>query len=138
MICYLDSSILLRKVLQQSHQLSEWTAIRMGCSSRLLHLECFRTIDRLRIAEHWLPMQVSEAQHRYLALLEGIGLLPITEHIYRRAEQPFITPVGALDSLHLASALLWRETRGDDLVFATHDTQLAIAAKAHGFQVIGV
>lgn len=138
MICYLDSSILLRQILRQSRQLSEWTAIRTAISNRLLRLECFRTIDRLRITEQWSSMQVEEARRRCLVLLEGIGSLPVTEHVYRRAEQPFIVPVGFLDSLHLASALLWRETRGDDLIFATHDSQLALAARAHGLQVIGV
>lgn len=137
MICYLDSSIVLRHILQQSRQLSEWTAIQMAISNRLLRLECFRTIDRFRIVEQWSSIQVEEARRRCLAVLEGIGLLPVTEHVYRRAEQPFIALVGSLDSLHLASALLWRETRGDDLIFATHDTQLALAAKAHGFTVIG-
>jgi predicted nucleic acid-binding protein len=42
-----------------------------------------------------------------------------------------------LDAIHLATALLWRETTGEDLTMATHDRALAIAAEAHGLRVAG-
>jgi len=67
-----------------------------------------------------------------------IGLLSLTEKVQERAEQPFSTPLGTLDGLHLATALLWRETHGDDFILATHDTVLAMAARAHGLAVMGV
>lgn len=35
-------------------------------------------------------------------------------------------------------ALLWRERRGPDLIFATHDPQQARAARALGFECVGV
>ena len=37
--------------------------------------------------------------------------------------------LGTLDALHLASAMLWRERRSTDLIFATHDPQQARAAR---------
>ena len=37
----------------------------------------------------------------------------------------------------LATALLWREQSGGDLVMATHDTALATAARASGLSVVG-
>jgi hypothetical protein len=48
------------------------------------------------------------------------------------------TPVKTLGALHLASALLWRERRNSELIFATHDPQQARAARALGFACIGV
>jgi hypothetical protein len=48
------------------------------------------------------------------------------------------TPVKTLDALHLASALLWRERRSPDLIFATHDPQQARAARALGFECVGI
>jgi hypothetical protein len=48
------------------------------------------------------------------------------------------TAVRTLDGLHLASALLYRESRREDLVFATHDRRQATAALALGFEVVGV
>src|SRR5437763_16227937 len=55
-----------------------------------------------------------------------------------RAALPMATPVKTLDALHLASALLWRERRAAELSFATHDPQQARAARALGFDCIGV
>jgi len=47
------------------------------------------------------------------------------------------TELGTLDAIHLASALLWRETTAEDLVMATHDRALGLAALAHGLRVVG-
>jgi hypothetical protein len=47
-------------------------------------------------------------------------------------------PLGALDAVHLATALVWRDRMGAPLVVATHDTTLASAARVHGFDVQGV
>jgi hypothetical protein len=44
--------------------------------------------------------------------------------------------VRTLDTLHLASALMIRE-RYEALRFATHDRELATAAHALGFEVVG-
>ena len=46
-------------------------------------------------------------------------------------------PLGTLDTLHLSTAILWREVRGKELVMATHDRGLGAAARAFGFTVIG-
>jgi hypothetical protein len=33
---------------------------------------------------------------------------------------------------------MWREARDQDLLFATHDQALALAARGSGFRVVGV
>ena len=43
-------------------------------------------------------------------------------------------PVKTLDAIHLATALLWEEHAGE-IVFLTHDGQLANAARACGLTV---
>ncbi len=43
------------------------------------------------------------------------------------------TIVKTLDAFHLTSAIAVRERRGVELLFATHDTQQATAARALGF-----
>jgi len=48
------------------------------------------------------------------------------------------TELGTLDAIHLATAVLWKEVMGADLVMATHDAALALAAQAHGLPVVGV
>jgi hypothetical protein len=49
-----------------------------------------------------------------------------------------LVELGTLDALHLATAVLWREMSRADLVMATHDTALGLAARAHGFPVVGI
>ncbi len=137
MKCYLDSSIVLRILFGEKHPLSKWAAITSGFSSRLLRLECLRSIERARLTGKLAPAEMVVAVVSVTEILRGIGTLPLTEHILQRAEQPFATVVGSLDAIHLASALAWQELHGDDFFFATHDQQLALAARAHGLRVIG-
>ena len=47
------------------------------------------------------------------------------------------TELGTLDAIHLATALLWKESEDAELIMATHDRALAIAARAHGLKAIG-
>jgi hypothetical protein len=47
-------------------------------------------------------------------------------------------PLGTLDVLHLATALIWRDHMGPLPTLATHDAALGGAARAFGFAVIGV
>ena len=54
------------------------------------------------------------------------------------AAQPFPTELGVLDAIHLATATVWREQAGTELVMATHDVALATAARASGLPVVGV
>ena len=39
--------------------------------------------------------------------------------------------------IHLATAILWKDMTGSDLVMATHDAALALGARAHGLPVVG-
>jgi predicted nucleic acid-binding protein len=61
-----------------------------------------------------------------------------TRNVLARASQPLPTPLGTLDAIHLATALHWRESREPDLVFATHDAALALAARSCGLRVSGI
>jgi hypothetical protein len=48
------------------------------------------------------------------------------------------TELDTLDAIHLATAILWKESTRTELVMATHDVALGFGAKAHGFDVVGV
>lgn len=138
MNCYFDSSVIIRKLFGENHPLAQWKKIKIGFSSRLLKLECLRTIDRLRLKSSISNEDTSECLAGLHETLSRIALLPITESVIEKAEQSLPTPLASLDSIHLATALLWREKQGKDFLFATHDELLALAAKAHGLEVIGV
>lgn len=138
MIAYVDSSVVLRLVLGQPGPLAEWMEITHGVASGVLEVECLRTIDRLRVGG---ALGVEDAVVRREAIhriLESLELVDVTPAVLRRAAQPMPAPLGTLDAIHLASAELWREVTGKELVLATHDQALALAARGTGFRVVGV
>lgn len=137
MIAYLDSSVLLRVILGQSDRLKEWAEISQGVASHLVEVECLRTLDRLRVAGHISDRILSERREAAFRLLAEIHVIQLSRTILNRTSQPFPTPLGTLDALHLATALLWKETKDTDLVMATHDAALATCARACGLRVVG-
>lgn len=134
---YVDSSVLLRVVLGEPEPLRGWRRIDQAVSSELIRLECLRTIDRARLELHLPDEAVSQHRADVLDALDAFGLVPLTSSVLERAAEPFPTLIGSLDAIHLTSALLVRH-QYEDLQFATHDRQLAMAARASGFAVLGV
>ncbi|MDH5428360.1 MAG: PIN domain-containing protein [Nitrospirota bacterium] len=137
MIAYIDSSVLLRVLFGQSNALKEWKKIERGMSSALIEVECLRTMDRLRLVENFGEEAIAIRREAIFRLLEGLEIIELTHPVLARASQPLPTTLGTLDAIHLATALMWKEQAKENLVMATHDTALALAAKASGLSVIG-
>ncbi|MEO7683440.1 MAG: type II toxin-antitoxin system VapC family toxin [Gemmatimonadaceae bacterium] len=138
MIAYLDSSVVLRVILGQPGRISEWRRITIGVASSLIEVECLRTIDRLRLAGELSVEETAVRREAVYRVIERLDVVELTSAVLHRAAQPMSAPLGTLDALHLATADLWRETRGKGLVFATHDRALALGARGNGFRVLGV
>jgi len=136
MTVYVDSSVILRIVLGEPGALRGWRRIRRAVSSQLVRIECLRTIDRARVRLTLAEADVAERRAAVLEVLEGFDVVPLDAAVLRRAADPFPTTLGSLDALHLATALQVRETI-TDLQLATHDRELATAARSVGFQVLG-
>jgi predicted nucleic acid-binding protein len=135
---YLDTSTVLRVILRQPEPLKVWGKWDAACTSELLGVEARRALDRLRLDGTLDDEQVG-AFHTALGTIErGVDAIRLTRLVLGRAALPMATSVKTLDALHLASAMLWRERRDADVVFATHDPQQARAARALGFPCIGV
>ncbi len=137
MIAYLDSSTILRIVLGQANALKEWRSITRGVASALVEVECLRTLDRLRLAEGLEDAEVAERREAVFRLMEAMEIVELTRPVLARAAHPLPTALGTLDAIHLATALLWKDRSGANLVLATHDEALATAARASGLRVIG-
>jgi len=137
MTAYLDSSVVLRRVLGQAGALREWRLVRTSVSSRLTELECLRTLDRLRLEGSLDERKLAAARETTYSILAAFEIVELTRAILTRAAQPSPTSLGSLDAIHLASALTWRERTGGGLVMATHDDALAIGARAFGMRAIG-
>ena len=134
---YVDTSALLRLVLREPGALDDLRSCDAMVSSELIAVESARTIDRLR---HQGALSTAEAEARQALVaewLEAIDLVLLRSAVLTRAAEPLPTPLGTLDAVHLATALVWRDRMGSPLVVATHDEALALAARAFQFEVIG-
>jgi predicted nucleic acid-binding protein len=138
MIAYVDSSVLLRVALGQPNALPEWRDIERGVSSALVTTESLRTLDRVRLRANLSDIEVARRRATILALIDSLELVEIDAQVLDRAAQPMPTELGTLDAIHLASALLWQDAVGAGLAMGTHDKALAVAAQAHGLEVIGI
>ena len=101
-------------------------------------VEVRRTIDRLRLERALDDEQVADAHHELSTAVRMVSLIEITPEVLRRASQPMPTVVKTLDAIHLASALLFAERTNTDVLFGTYDRSQAIAARALGFEVVGI
>ena len=129
MIAYVDASVLLRVALRQADALPEWRQVERGVASALILTESLRTLDRLRLRASLSDEEVATRRATILQLVASLELVELDEVVPERAAQPMPTELGTLDALHLATAVLWREMSHDDLVMATHDTALGLAAR---------
>jgi predicted nucleic acid-binding protein len=136
MIVYLDSSVVLRPLLAQPNKLESWSRWDAAYSSELLGVECRRAIDRLRLEGLYDDKQVAESIQQLGKIEKTIKRIRLTRTILHAASKTMPTIVKTLDAIHIASALAIREGRGVELVFATHDSQQATAARALGFECL--
>jgi hypothetical protein len=136
MIVYVDSSVVLRPLFAQPARLRSWGQWSAAYSSELLGIECRRAIDRLRLSDLYDDDQVGTSTQELIHIERTIRRIRLTRSIIRDASKTMPTIVKTLDAIHLASAIAMRERRGIELLFATHDTQQAIAARALGFTTL--
>ena len=104
---------------------------------RPVEVECLRALDRLRLKASLEDEELARRRTAVYRISEELELVHPGPAVLRRATQPLPTPVGTLDAIHLATALQWQESRGRDILMATHDHGLARAARASGLHVIG-
>jgi predicted nucleic acid-binding protein len=137
MIAYVDTSVLLRIVLREPGALDDLRSYEALVSSELIAVESARAIDRLRIQGTLTPEEAAERIRAATEWLEAIDLVLLRPPVLSRASEPMPVPVGTLDAIHLATALIWRDRMGPLPEMATHDTALGSAARTFGFDVRG-
>jgi predicted nucleic acid-binding protein len=135
---YLDTSTVLRVLLRQPKPLAVWARWERAYASELLHVEACRVIDRLRLEGLLDDDGVSDAREELARIESAMAKIPLSRPVVERASLPMATVVKSLDALHLASAMLLRERLRIAFFFATHDPQQARAARALGFDCLGV
>jgi uncharacterized protein len=123
---YVDTSALGRVLLGEPDAAAVIRGLRefdQHTASRLLRLE----LRRLALREGVLE----DADQ----LLSGVALLPLDEAVLDAAETVQPGSVGALDAIHLVTALRLADDELIDTVM-TYDSRLADGAREHGLSVI--
>ena len=136
MIAYVDTSALLRIVLREPGAL-DLRSYEGLVSSELIAVESARTIDRLRLQGSLTAEEAASGLRTVHEWLEAIDLVLVRPPMLNRASEPMPMPLGTLDAIHLATALIWRDRMGALPAMATHDAALGSAARAFGFDVLG-
>jgi predicted nucleic acid-binding protein len=134
---YVDSSALLRLVLREPGALAELRSYDTLVSSEIIAVESRRTLDRLRLQGALTTDEAAERLKVVAQWLEAMDLVLLRPAVLNRAGDPLPTPLGTLDAVHLATALIWRERMSALAVIATHDAALGLAARTFGFDILG-
>ena len=129
---YLESSALVKLIVPEAESRALWDWLDGWpdrFTSTLAQAEILRTLRRKRAS----AQMFSRAE----AVLAAIEAIHVDRPVMTTAGQLKDPLLRTLDAIHLASALLWREKMRQDIVLATHDRPLALAARASGLAVIG-
>jgi len=130
---YVDSSVYLRVLLGQPGAMT-LRADDEACTSAITRTEARRLLFRLRskdkLDDASLALKLAELD----TTLSRTEMIAVDSAILERASGPLESPLGALDAIHLASALRAREQGPVRLI--THNIELAIAARAAGLDVV--
>lgn len=136
MIGYVDSSVVLRDLLQQPRSMP-LPALATAYSSALLRVECLRTVDRMRLQGSIGDEQRATLVERIEEKCRMLRLVEVSAEILALAGQPLSVVLATLDAIHLATALAVGVEVGEAPVMITHDRQLALAARGLGLAALG-
>jgi predicted nucleic acid-binding protein len=131
---YIDSSAVLRRLLRHPDALKELAGWNLVASD-LMEVEALRTLYRVHseglLNDDDLGARMAELRE----IVAALDQFPITKSVLKRAGGYFPGNLKTLDAIHLATALLWSEHFGENIVMITHDRQLARVARASGLEV---
>jgi predicted nucleic acid-binding protein len=132
---YVDSSVYLRVLLGQPGAMR----LERGAStftSAITRLEARRLLFRLHGKGKFGDAELATHLAALDAALQIATIVPCDQAILDRAGIPLAEPLGALDAIHLASALQAQQMSSDRLSLFTHSIELAIAARAAGLLAV--
>lgn len=128
---YLDTSVVVDAILGDTDLLTQWSKHDLF-SSALLEVEVSRTIERTHAFSGDALPDFSRKIADWHKLQKRIYFLDLDTPVLQRACRPFFVPVRSLDSLHIASAEVIRDTLLKEVIFFTRDRQQARAAESRG------
>lgn len=134
MIAFVDTSVVLRFVLEGDISLHQAFAAAVTACSDLLWIESMRVAQRLRLDGGLDDRSLAEAVSRIAACYSSFRVYLLDEEIKQTAAGPFPTVIGTLHALHLACARrAARHYPGETLLVFSYDRQMNLCARALGF-----
>lgn len=134
MVAYLDSSVVLRHVLNGEKAIQHALACENIIASEILEIECRRVIHRYRLQNELDDITFIYAMERLDRVLAGMSLVKLSEPIKKRAMGAFPVIIKTLDALHIATALIYSErVPYEALLLFSHDDNMNRCARALGF-----
>lgn len=134
MIAFVDTSVVLRFVLEGDISLHHAFAATVTACSELVWIESMRVAQRLRLDGVLDDQRLTEAVSRIAACYSSFRVYLLDEEIKQAAAGPFPTVIGTLDALHLSCARrAARQYPGETLLVFSYDRQMNLCARAMGF-----
>jgi hypothetical protein len=132
----LDSSAVLRFLLNGDPILKTAESWSWVGASELLFVECHRVIERVRGQGEITEDQYYQSLDWLHSFLDGVVLVPVGSSIIRRASRPFPVLLKTLDAIHLATLdQLSEGEEPSEWAFLTTDQALGKAARLLRYQV---
>lgn len=136
MTAYVDTSVLLRCILEGDVALHQAFRVDRTIASELILIEARRVLERHRMNSALDDEKMAEASSRLMEVYASFEVWNLSDAIKARAAGPFPTVVGTLDALHLATALAGIGTdAAATLALYSYDRQMNLCAKALGLAV---
>ena len=134
MIAFVDTSVVLRFVLEGDISLHQAFAAPVTACSELLWIESMRAVQSLRLDAALSDQALAEAVSRIAECYASFRAYLLDDEIKQAAAGPFPTVIGTLDALHLACARRCaRHYPGQTLLVYSHDKHMNLCARALGF-----
>ena len=138
MIAYLDASVFVKRYIVErgSRETNALTAdAEMTATSIVSRAEIAAAFAKAVRAGLVNNRVARTAQRTFAEDWPDIVRVPVTESLVERAEAlAWEHALRGYDAVHLASALTWQESVGEQIVLATFDQQLWEAAKRAGLR----
>jgi predicted nucleic acid-binding protein len=136
LIAFVDTSVVLRFILEGDISLHQAFAATVTACSELLWIESMRVAQRLRLDGALSDQGLAEAVSRIATCYASLRAYLLDDEIKQEAAGPFPTVIGTLDALHLACARrAARHYPNETLLIFSFDRQMNLCARALGFSV---
>jgi predicted nucleic acid-binding protein len=134
LIAFVDTSVVLRFVLEGDISLHQAFAATVTACSEMLWIESMRVAQRLRLDGGLDDHGLAEAVSRICTCYASFRVYLLDEEVKQAAAGPFPTVLGTLDALHLACARRAAgHFPGETLLVYSYDRQMNLCARALGF-----